>query len=242
MRLKIERLTQIVRSRNIFASYVDGFYQGDIFAGPSVFFHRRVIQMIRDSGNYNKLLTNELFLERIYATLVSWGMHRMGPRGAKMRDFESIRQSIDSNRMHLEALATFKLHELDDAGKEHVKDRLLRVFDNLRVMKSRSQLVGSSKTLHHLLPDLVPPIDREYTVRFFYGTPRSKPSIGPEGEAEVFLEIFDGFHHVCRNLGLTEADYLDGRYFNTSIPKLIDNAIVGFVLTEWKAKRQPRSG
>ena len=26
-----------------------------------------------------------------------------------------------------------------------------------------------SKVLHHVLPDLVPPIDRQYTFKFFYG-------------------------------------------------------------------------
>ena len=31
-----------------------------------------------------------------------------------------------------------------------------------------AQIVANSKALHHLLPALVPPIDREYTFRFFY--------------------------------------------------------------------------
>jgi len=37
------------------------------------------------------------------------------------------------------------------------------------VSTSRTQIVASSKFLHHLLPDLIPPIDRQYTFAFLTG-------------------------------------------------------------------------
>lgn len=43
------------------------------------------------------------------------------------------------------------------------------VIAHINVSTSRTQIVAGSKMLHHLLPDLIPPIDRQYTFRFFTG-------------------------------------------------------------------------
>jgi hypothetical protein len=43
------------------------------------------------------------------------------------------------------------------------------VIARIKVSTSRTQIVAGSKFLHHVLPDLVPPIDRRYTFRFFTG-------------------------------------------------------------------------
>jgi len=43
------------------------------------------------------------------------------------------------------------------------------VIAHIKVSTSRTQIVAGSKMLHHLLPDLIPPIDRRYTFRFFTG-------------------------------------------------------------------------
>ena len=36
-------------------------------------------------------------------------------------------------------------------------------------MASDTSLVGNSKVMHHMLPNIVPPIDREYTLWFLRG-------------------------------------------------------------------------
>ena len=48
-----------------------------------------------------------------------------------------------------------------DADAAHIKGYLIQIFDGLVAKKSSTRLVGNSKAVHHLLPDLVPPIDRE---------------------------------------------------------------------------------
>ena len=37
----------------------------------------------------------------------------------------------------------------------------------ISIAKNKSQIVAASKALHFLMPQLMPPIDREYTRRFF---------------------------------------------------------------------------
>ena len=226
-----ERILMLSESKETFKRCLDSYYQNEIFFGPSVYFHRKVINSIRDSGDYEKLLDNELFAEYIYATLASWGMHRMGPAGSKMRDFRDLRNSILSNKSSLLELKKFNITMLNDQNKRIIFPLLRRLFENIEVMQSESKLVGNSKIIHHLLPDLVPPIDREYTIRFFYGDLKSKytPLFFREEESGLFLEITDYFHTICDRLQLTENDYDKTKSFNTSIPKVIDNAIIGLI-------------
>jgi hypothetical protein len=66
-------------------SYHDIYYKAQTFHGPSLYFHRRALE----SWDYPDLSRH---LEYIYATLASWGMHRMGRGGAKMLDFETFRE------------------------------------------------------------------------------------------------------------------------------------------------------
>jgi hypothetical protein len=41
------------------------------------------------------------------------------------------------------------------------------LYQALDVSESGATVVANSKALHHLLPRLVPPVDRQYTLRFF---------------------------------------------------------------------------
>jgi len=225
-----ERIDSLTKDKEIFNLYVEKFYENNPFFGPSVYFHRKVIDLIRQSREYAELLESNLFIEYIYATLASWGMHRMGPKGAKLRTYDEFKQSILSNKDVLIKLSDYKLHKLNVDEKEKIKEDLLGLFSNLKVMQSGANLVGNSKAMHHLLPDLVPPIDRQYTIQFFYGS----KMIGYREEGGIFLEIFDNFYLICKRLNLTEGDHLEGKEFTTSLPKLIDNAIIGYVLKNLK--------
>ncbi|HEX7569783.1 MAG TPA: hypothetical protein VF492_04705, partial [Verrucomicrobiae bacterium] len=60
------------------------YHKAGVFSGPSVYFHLKSLKASRDK-NFDS------FAEYVYATLASWGMHRMGPSGAKMGDFEKFR-------------------------------------------------------------------------------------------------------------------------------------------------------
>jgi len=97
-----------------------------------------------------------------------------------------------------------------------------------------SRIVLGSKALRHLLPELVVPIDREYTQRFF-GWANPTLQNFPE---RCFREAFAGFAAIAREAN--PAQYV-GRGWHTSKTKVIDNAIVG--LWCWvtaKARAKPR--
>ena len=80
--------------------------------------------------------------------------------------------------------------------------------------------------LHHILPSLVPPIDRSYTLRFFYR--RQGLSIS---EKEAFREMYLEFHRIAVHRKKEILNRLGKNLWNTSETKIIDNAIIGFI---WK--------
>lgn len=225
-----ERIHLLSRDKESFKKFVAFYHSREIFFGPSVYFYVKVINLLRDS-DYGLLLEDEHFVEYVYATLACWGMHRMGPTGSKMRDFEGFRKSILSNKNLFLELKRYRLDALPEENRRDIFGVLQSLFKNLRVMHSGSNLVGNSKVIHYLLPDLVPPIDRQHTIRFFYGDLTSKytPTFRKEEETELFLEIVGYFRTICKRLNLTINDYDKTKSFNTSIPKVIDNAIIGLI-------------
>ena len=58
------------------------------FFGPSLYFHQKALEF------QQKDFLSNIHIEYVYATLVAWGMHRMGPNGAKMPDYDIFKSSI----------------------------------------------------------------------------------------------------------------------------------------------------
>ena len=80
--------------------YSEGSYKGfKSFGGPSVYFHQQCLRAAE-----NEFLSSR-HIEMLYATLVAWGMHRMGdPKvtKTKLTDWDEFRRSIVEQRAALE--------------------------------------------------------------------------------------------------------------------------------------------
>jgi hypothetical protein len=75
------------------------------FGGPSVYFH---VQAIKEQGlNF----MSERHIEMIYATLASWGMHRMGKTKTKMVKYDTFKQSLGRQRSRLFEFRELKMDE-----------------------------------------------------------------------------------------------------------------------------------
>ena len=206
------------------------------FGGPSVYFH---IQAIKEQ-EVNFL--SDRHVEMIYATLASWGMHRMGDpeeTKAKMVEFDDFKRSILSNRNKLEQFLTLRMDNCTAEEYERFIDKLKEIYICLKVSISDATIVAHSKALAHILPNLVPPIDRQYTIRFF--TQDNKNFFTDAGKYRVIsvpknLDTqFDDFKkYVCRMKALfdrcdRQLFTIDKTSFNTSYPKIIDNLVMAFV-------------
>lgn len=203
------KLTDIV---NKFQEYLDYFKLHRPFRGPSVYFHEKVI-VLRRQQSLSQLVQSELFIEYLYAVLTAWGMHRMDG-GAQLEPFGKFWDAVKGLSDTAMPLQDRKLSQLD----KNALDCICHAMKEYTVMKSKPRLVGNSKVLHHLLPDLVPPIDSN--VKDFFG-------IESPDEIIQFKDAMNGFKRIHDRINWKTIKY-DGP-MNTSLPKLIDNAILGYI-------------
>jgi hypothetical protein len=219
--MKKDKLNLIFESRECFFDYVkkcNGDYR---LVSPSLYLYKKIIEKHRKYNELDKLLDDDEFLELIYITLDAWNMNQ---RGAKLTSFEEFRKSVLNTRSPLKKLYPYKLNLLPQNNLDTVVSRIEEIFYALKVMKSKSKIVGISKALHFLLPNLIMPIDRKYTLNTFYGNNKYSQDIFRE--FKTFREVFTEFYQISKKLKLSEKD-IDNFNWNTSIPKLIDNALIG---------------
>jgi hypothetical protein len=208
-----------------FAGCVQRFEASATFSGPSVYFHQRAIETRRQHASAANLLADDRFVEYVYAVLPSWGMHRMGTQAAKVTEFSQFAASLRSAAPVIEPLWPLDITCLDPADVPGAAHRIWQVIAAIQASTSETQIVAGSKTLHHVLPDLIPPIDRQYTFRFFTGQKQI-----PAGDQRAFLEWFPYLAEIgrrCRS-GIETAINRGGP-MATGPAKVIDNAIIGFM-------------
>jgi protein-S-isoprenylcysteine O-methyltransferase Ste14 len=116
---------------------------------------------------------------------------------------------------------------------EGAGDQLWRIVRSLDIVYSRqtgtptqSKIVGGSKALHHILLELMPPIDREYTA-IFLGRIQAQHFQNRTQEAETFRLAFESFRAIAKSVNPVQ--YVGRHQWDTSRTKVIDNAIVGFI-------------
>ena len=192
--------------------------------------HIIVIDKIRSNSPQNiiSLLRSQDFLKDIYNVLLFFGMNS---RGAKLKSFEYFASTLTSNIKTIGLISNFELESITDIQLQEAKPVLKELFYSLDIMESSSKLVGFSKTMAHIIPDLIPPIDRQNINNFFFGN-----TILPTysyGEFNRFWNIFLKFQYISKKLQLSKHNRkFEG--FNSSIPKIIDNAIWGYVYNKKK--------
>lgn len=200
--------------------YHEAYYNAETFRGPSLYFHQRAIETRRDPGS----LTH---LEYVYATLSSWGMHRMGKGGSKMQSFETFHRSIEPLLDRLLEAQRFDFREMNEIKWALLKD----IFKGINIMASGTSLVGNSKVMHHMLPNIVPPIDRNYTLRYLRGNTNLKNDL--DYEWQLMKDIISNFFiSVASDKKFeSKADKwlsIKNKYpWDTSILKIVDNLVIG---------------
>jgi len=104
---------------------------------------------------------------------------------------------------------------------EEVAEKIWTLIERLKIVDNTSLIVPGTKTLLHLLPDLVPPMDRAWTGAFFLWSAAAPQS----GQRDTFLRTFSKFAEVAREA--RPAHYVGDRW-RTSSAKVLDNAVIGF--------------
>ena len=117
---------------------------------------------------------------------------------------------LDDERLDAETLSTTK-----------TGDSIWRLIERLRISATGAPLVATTKALHHLLPNLVVPMDRQFTGAFFNWNNQA----WQKNHEQSFKAAFLAFAKIARSA--KPAQYV-GLGWNTSPTKVIDNAIVAY--------------
>lgn len=228
-RKRVERArTNVEALIGDFSTCVRRFERSNAFPGPSLYFHEKAIARRRRHSTVGELLADEQFFEYVYAVLPSWGMHRMGKQAAKVGDFDAMVESFRSCASVIERLWDLHISHVPEGAVDDVAEQIWSVLSALRVSTSATRVVAGSKAFHHVLPDLVPPIDRQYTFQFFTGQ-----KAVTTGDERAFLEWFPYLAEIGRRAAAGIQEAVDrGGFMATGVAKVIDNAIIGFIQGE----------
>jgi hypothetical protein len=128
------------------------------------------------------------------------------------------------------ALAELDNLRIDDPGlPDNTTSLIWEVIRGLGIVENQAKIVAGTKTLHHLLPNLVPPMDREWTGRFFAYQPQRFQS----GQHALFAHMYATFRQIATHVDLSSR--ANGLGWRTSISKLLDNAAIGYCKAELAA-------
>ncbi|RYC66245.1 hypothetical protein [Spirosoma sordidisoli] len=197
--------------------YHDQHYKEVGFTGPSLHFHIRALE-----------LKNPEKIEFVYAALTAWGMHRMGKKGAKLNNFDIFEKSIKDCEPIFTKLGDAKLENSSGLEFDYIKE----LFHTLNPMASGVKIVGVSKVLAHYIPDIIAPVDRQYTFQFLNQKKDTTPPRNwDEYELlrEIHLKLFKpiALNEHFRKHALEWLNQKSEYPWDTSIPKIIDNLIIG---------------
>jgi hypothetical protein len=109
---------------------------------------------------------------------------------------------------------------------------LKTIFSGIRCMASGASLVGNSKVMAHLMPHLIPPVDREYTLKFLFGN--GQITNGIDVEWKKLAQVLEGFFYPVIRSPLFQAKaeiwlaHNDRFRWDTSYLKILDNLVIGF--------------
>ena len=178
----------------------------------------------------NSDIFTEEYLELVYIILVARGMRS---RGAILSEFETFKKSILTNESSIKSLKGFRIELVNEENYEWLIEKQKELYDNLELTEGcKSKLVTFSKTMHFLLPNLIVPMDRTYTMKYFLGYTTFSGNNEKMFELykSIYIEFvtFSGEHpELSKHLNTD---------WNQNIPKIMDNLIIGHILKKPKEK------
>lgn len=199
-----------------FPYYVEEFDRKPPFTDKQLQVHLDTIALRRKSETVDEALRGEGFATSLYETLRLW---RIGRRKSKLVPLGMFRTALCCRLDELSKLEGARLDENLEVAA--VTPQLWNLVARLGIVDNKNTAVAGTKCLHHLLPDLVPPMDREYT-QVFFGWQNSEFQNHPK---ECFGFAFRMFAKIAE---MTKPAKFVGDRWRSSVPKIIDNAMVAF--------------
>lgn len=211
-----------------FPGYVQAYDRLVPFSSDQLRAHRRTIALRLEAGSAAAAIASDVFIASLRSTLAAW---RLGLRGSRLAELPEFISAIRVEREAIEALEGLNIEAAD--LPDDVPERIWAVVSSLEIVANKAKIVAGTKALHHLLPDLVVPIDRAWTGKFFQL--QAYEWQNPSSQHRAFLRAFRCFVEVARRANPER--YVDGSGWRTSRTKIIDNALIGYCKLELGRRR-----
>ncbi len=208
------RVTQLIAN---FRDCLKAFDEKPPFTLEQLNSHIATIALRKSFASAQSAARSERFALALRSTLLSWGI---GKRGSNLVGPEEFAAALDIIAGELSVLEN---RSVDDPGLDVAgcTASIWALVERLDIVRNENKIVPCTKALHHVLPDLIPPIDREYTQTFF-GWSNPEFQYHPK---KCFSYGFSALARIAR--AVNPAQYV-GADWRTSKSKILDNALVGF--------------
>jgi hypothetical protein len=206
-----ERVRALVEQ---FAFYVEKFDRKPAFTDDQLNTHLATLRRRRELANSRVAVADNEFLDNLYNTLRLW---KIGRRKSKLVPFAEFTHLLHCRGESIAKLDRLALDEKLDI--DATIPNIWNLIETLGIVDNQNTVVAGTKCLHHILPELVPPMDRDFTVTFFdASTFQSRPKA-------FFDHAFRTFAYIAKHVNPVQ--YI-GERWRSSGPKIIDNAVVSF--------------
>jgi hypothetical protein len=212
-----------------FGHYVGVHDQQVPFTGEQLATHRACIALRGQAGGVRAAVNDERFVQALQRTLRAWGI---GVRGSHLVSAGDFAAALHAALPPLEALESLMIDQDLPTG---INDEIWSLISSLGVVQNTAKIVAGTKTLHHLLPELIVPMDRAWTGTFFQF--HLSEWQNPASQRRIFQLAYTQFAGIARRVHPQQ--YVTGQRWRTSRSKVIDNAVIGFCKTEISRASSP---
>jgi hypothetical protein len=214
---------RVVQLADGFGRYIQAYDDHVSFTSEQLAAHRATVALRQQAGSVRAAIGSEQFLVSLRRTLLAWGI---GRRASRLVPAGAFAAALHAALPGLEPLESLTID--GDELPADLAGTLAQLISSLGVVENKAKLVAGTKTLHHLLPDLVPPMDRAWTGLFFqFHLPEWQDT---RTQRRIFELAYGHFAAVARQV--SPQRYVTGAGWRTTRTKIIDNALIGYCMTE----------
>ena len=221
-----------------FEGYLAAFNGAPPFDDTQLCYHIVTLDQRKKLGGVAKSIESDQYIHALYSTLEAWGMNwgDDSNNGPMMQKYDTFARSIRKYKDDIVALEQVGLDQINADNTEE----LWQIIKGMRLSQKRAQIVTGAKALHHLLPQLLPPIDRKYTRPFFHYS--HDDFMYTRNHKGAFMRMLWYFAQIAKNPKVDLGRYVEREKWETSESKLIDNAIIGYCLLHPELQQRYEKG
>ena len=202
------------------------------FSPASDYFYKKILSYSNKPLHHK--LRDDRFIEYIYSALLAWRMNR-GKN--QLIEFDEFTQNIRGQGGILAKLESATIFTFDEKDAALLKKAFLGMHliqtknKEGKFIDTKSIIVSNSKTLHFILPRLVPPVDNAYTGKLF------SLDGSYEKQAKLLIKIMREYRGIMENAGIAPNDLM--KNYGPNFAKFMDDVVIG-AIEEGKLLRDAR--